>query len=308
MAAGQPKPHDLRAAIADSVAEHVKAYDVAESHEGLGLAPVVEGEDPFRSKRIYVQSKLTGKPMAELRRIAGRLLEEWNDPSLQTMVDGLAARGVRGEVRNLIFASTGPKPKIVLRDAIDNVVEVVENGQFCLYYDRPVSEGGLMWSELVDWWSAALKTANTDVAARHRWTRLHTSLDSDPEKTLFRSYTKRYQAGFDQPALIPQVYLHYDPYSSTGGRRSALVRQRMDFLLLLPGRRRVVIEIDGKHHYARPDGTADPAAYAAMMAEDRRLRLRGYEVHRFGGWEFVDNTAAHVTLDAFFDELLDGPT
>lgn len=305
---GQPKPYDLRAAIADSIAEHVKSYNVGEFCESLGLAPAADGENPDRSKRIYVQSKIAGKSMADLRRIAGRVLEEWDDPSLQAMVDVLGARGVHGEVRNLIFASTGPKPKIVLRDAIDNVVEVVENGQYCLYYDRPLGEGGLMWAELVDWWCTILKTSNTDVAARHLWTRLHRSLDSDPEKLLFRSYTMRYQSGFEQPALIPQVYLHYDPYSRTrGGDRSALVRQRMDFLLLLPGRRRVVIEIDGKQHYARPDGTADPTAYAIMMAEDRRLRLRGYEVHRFGGSEFVDAVAAEATLDAFFDELIDDP-
>jgi hypothetical protein len=65
-----------------------------------------------------------------------------------------------------------------------------------------------------------------------------------------------------------------------------------------------VIEIDGKHHYARPDGTADPQAYAKMVAEDRRLRLGGYEVHRFGGEEFVDADRANAQLDHFFEDLL----
>jgi len=103
---------------------------------------------------------------------------------------------------------------------------------------------------------------------------------------------------------VPQVYLHYDPYVHRVGETGHLFRQRMDFLLLLPGRRRVVLEIDGKHHYARVDGMADPWAYAAMMAEDRRLRLSGYEVHRFGDAEFVDEAACVATLDAFFDNLL----
>jgi hypothetical protein len=106
------------------------------------------------------------------------------------------------------------------------------------------------------------------------------------------------------PALIPQVYLHYDPYVRSRGSAGPLFRQRMDFLLLLPGSRRVVIEIDGKQRYARPDGRADPAAYAARMAEDRRLRLSGYEVHGFGGQEFVDGASAERLLDEFFDELL----
>jgi hypothetical protein len=88
--------------------------------------------------------------------------------------------------------------------------------------------------------------------------------------------------------LIPQVYLHYDPY--TAARRGApgpLSRQRMDFLLLLPHRARVVIECDGKQHYADASGRADPRRNAAMMAEDWELRLKRYEVYRFGGAELA---------------------
>ena len=48
----------------------------------------------------------------------------------------------------------------------------------------------------------------------------------------------------------------------------------MDFLLLLPHRQRVVIEVDGKQHYADGD-VARPERYAAMVAEDRNLRLTG---------------------------------
>ena len=46
------------------------------------------------------------------------------------------------------------------------------------------------------------------------------------------------------PALIPQVYLHYDPaVVRTLRHRASFPRQRMDFLLLLPNRARVVIEV-----------------------------------------------------------------
>ncbi|MGW2892953.1 hypothetical protein ACWDDN_48215 [Streptomyces griseoruber] len=31
--------------------------------------------------------------------------------------------------------------------------------------------------------------------------------------------------------------------------------------------------------------TAVPRLYTEMVAEDRRLRLAGYEIYRFGGWE-----------------------
>jgi very-short-patch-repair endonuclease len=127
---------------------------------------------------------------------------------------------------------------------------------------------------------------------------------NEAEQFLFREYCSLYGShGFDLPALIPQVYLHLDPYTKQKG--GTLVRQRMDFLLLLPNRKRVVLELDGMQHYA--DATtrqAKPGLYADMVAEDRRLRLAGYEVYRFGGTEFVDRDRAARMLAAFFHELL----
>ena len=40
-----------------------------------------------------------------------------------------------------------------------------------------------------------------------------------------------------------------------------------------------------------------------MVAEDRELRLRGYEVYRFGGAELTDTTVASQRLATFFDRL-----
>jgi very-short-patch-repair endonuclease len=122
---------------------------------------------------------------------------------------------------------------------------------------------------------------------------------------MFLAYTELLQQyGFGLPALIPQVYLHYDPYSQRH-RRSAgpLPRQRMDFLMLLRGRRRLVIEIDGQQHYADGD-QASPRLYAEMMREDRALRLDGYEVYRFGGAEFRDPQEAGTEIRAFFGRIL----
>jgi len=112
--------------------------------------------------------------------------------------------------------------------------------------------------------------------------------------------------GFGLPAIVPQVYLHYDPKTirerlAADGKK--LERQRMDFLLLLPRRQRVVVELDGKEHYS-DRGDAKPARYAAMVREDRRLRLQGYEVYRFGGFEFVDLPAGEASARQFFNELL----
>jgi hypothetical protein len=43
----------------------------------------------------------------------------------------------------------------VLRDAINNVIEIIENAEYFLVYDRPLAEHGLTWGDLVEWWMAA---------------------------------------------------------------------------------------------------------------------------------------------------------
>lgn len=136
--------------------------------------------------------------------------------------------------------------------------------------------------------------------------RLAPSIGDNPvERVVFNAYSRRYkQHGFSIPALIPQVYLHYDPYfaRSRGTQNSPLARQRMDFHLLFSDRQRVIIEVDGRRHYSNPDGTANPTLYAEMVAEDRRLRLSGYEVYRFRGNELLEPDAEEM-VSVFFDKL-----
>ncbi|UDF19338.1 hypothetical protein [Rhodococcus qingshengii] len=75
----------------------------------------------------------------------------------------------------------------------------------------------------------------------------------------------------------------------------------MDFLILFSSWHRVVLEFDGKQHYANGD-TASPALYSEMVAEDRRLRLAGYEVYRFGGAELM-KSGADTMIAEFYDQL-----
>jgi hypothetical protein len=250
----------------------------------------------WAARRGYVNSLFT--PILEQ-------LEEMEDERAQTA----SVRGVDGELKNLIFASTGPKPRIVLRDSINNVIEVTENAEHCLFYDRPLDRAGLSWGALVSWWrgKSGLAAADDAEVARDLYGRLSESLgDNHVERLLFRTYCERYASDEARslPALIPQVYLHYDPLTrkQRGGRSSILSRERMDFLLLLPDGVRIVLEVDGKQHYAEGN-EASPRLYAEMVAEDRRLRLSGYEVYRFGGFELGADDAADM-LRNFFSRLL----
>lgn len=233
--------------------------------------------------------------------------------------------GVTGEMKNLIFASIGEKPQLVFRDAVNNDVEIVKNADKVLIYDQQLpSSGQLLWKDLQSWWAQTHSLSDPTSAKAPLYKRLLQAVrgaNSAGEFAIFHCYYERFgsRLGDKLPALIPQVYLHYDPYTRRErGDEKFLERQRMDFLLMLEHGVRIVIEVDGRHHYAVPD-QADPSMYIAnakryaeMVAEDRRLRLTGYEVYRFGGHEFMDvdldswtvGKSAQQAVAVFFDRLL----
>lgn len=225
---------------------------------------------------LAVDSDMSGHPIYRFQRIA---------------------RGVDGRPKNLIFASCGPKPEIGFADAINNDIVILSGEGNCLVYDRPVSRDGLLWSELVAWWATVCPGAD----AAKLGARLGKSLSSDAEHKLFATYFKAFRGllGDKLPALLPQVYLHYDPaIVRTLSHRLPIGRQRMDFLLLLPGRQRIVVEVDGKHHFSKHDRPSLPV-YAEMVSADRDLRLAGYEVYRFGANELVGKDAESTVTDFF---------
>lgn len=273
--------------------------------------------DSIWSKRNVVQGYIDGWELPSLARLGRRIVNELDADAAELAAlldsyDRQAGRaGVDRPAKNLIFAANGPKPELVLRDAINNDIEITRNAEFCLIYDRPIPADGLKFSHLVDWWRAGQglgQDADERAVGRELHNRLRSSLGDNPaELTLLDTYARRYQSSFDVPALIPQVYLHYDPKTQRQRERAGqspppLLRQRMDFLLLFSDRHRVVLEVDGKQHYATEDGKASPSLYGEMVAEDRRLRLAGYEVYRFGGAELTSPSAAQL-LAEFFDEL-----
>jgi hypothetical protein len=290
----------------------ISAYDLEQVCDALEMPPQPEGgADPFASKRSYVNRRLIGCSLEDLLSFVGKIADEYGDEGLEKYLTGFGVTGVDGELKNLIFAADGPKPRIVLRDAVNNVIEIVENADHCLVYDRPLGPDGLTWQALVDWWRDQYEpdAANDLEAGRRLHLRLQGSLQSPPEELVLKTYAERYgqEHGFDLPALVPQVYLHYDPYTKAelGPEGGVLARQRMDYLMLFPDQSRVVIEVDGRQHYSSGDKNqfSDPGRYAEMVREDRALRLRGYEVYRFGGAEFAEDDAVK-RVNEFFEALL----
>jgi very-short-patch-repair endonuclease len=211
-------------------------------------------------------------------------------------------KGVRTAPKNLIFASKN-KPDLRFSDAINNDVEVVTGQADVLIYDRLIGSEGLTWKDLQAWWGESNGVAG-DEAKKSLYRRLISCLpvDSPPQRLLFETYFRHFNQSVPRlPALLPEVWLHWDPRTVRERGKDALLRFRMDFLMLLPNGARVVIEVDGKHHYADHDSRANPEKYAAMAAADRDLRLSGYDVYRFGAAELAARGAS--AIGEFFERL-----
>ncbi|MBF7143265.1 hypothetical protein HBH25_11980 [Pseudomonas sp. hsmgli-8] len=213
--------------------------------------------------------------------------------------------GKQSSPKNLIFASK-TKPDLRLGNALDNDIEVVTGADDVLIYDRPIAPSGLLWRDLQDWF-AQTHAIPMEQAKKRLYQRLKDCLpaSSPPQQLAFASFYKAFNTAVpDLPALIPEVWFHWDPQTVAARGKDALLRSRMDFLMLLPGGVRIVIEIDGKHHYSDSDSNPSPQRYAEMMTADRSLRLVGYEVYRFGAHELLQDNAEAV-LVSFYRALFE---
>lgn len=307
------QPDQLRHAIGQAIRHGLSASNVPALCDELRMPalPTHSTADPMSSKAGYVFERIANLDWPDLVSLARVVIERHYDDDLSDMVfeiDLKAVDGVAGAPKNIIFAADGPKPDLALVDAVNNDIQIMSNAEHCLVYDRSIdADRGLTFSELVDWWTGRHGISEPSLAANSLYERLSSGLNL-PERVVLAAYKRiLQQRSFALPAILPQVYLHYDPHTirarlARDGRR--LERQRMDFLLLAPGRRRIVVELDGIEHYAE-NRVASPRRYAAMMREDRRLMLAGYEVFRFGGYEFVDHDSARTMMVDFFAELLD---
>lgn len=122
-------------------------------------------------------------------------------------------------VVNTAPAAYGPKPKIVLHDALANTIEIIEGAHTRLVYDRPLPDEGLTWDALVDWWATeTLHETNLHVAGRHLYDRLRQSLEPGPDRLLLWAYAQR--RGGSGPS---RGRLRRSPRLSSARRRPARV-------------------------------------------------------------------------------------
>lgn len=211
--------------------------------------------------------------------------------------------GPRSKPKNIIFASIA-KPDLRLANALDNHLELMNEDEV-LVYDEPIPRHGLRWSDLQAWWQRNHPDQDDEQAKRELYNRLKRSLpdNSPPQANLFRLYHEIHrEAVYNLPALLPEIWLYWDPKTAKQRGPDALLKFRMDFLLLLPDRR-IVLEVDGANHYTDSAGRPSPQEYAKNAKADRIMKLSGYDVFRFGGEELCEARRAEVELTTFFREL-----
>lgn len=218
-----------------------------------------------------------------------------------------------GPIKNIIFAAKY-KPDIVIEDALSNDIRVV-NANGALIFDKGIPSDGVRWNAIVEWYTS-LEEGNDEKMMAHHF---YNCLDSDAEKLFFKGYIKYIKKhGKHLPALIPQVYMYYDPKTKSERALKIFEHQKMDFIMIISATQRVVIEVDGIHHYAEDSvapGTnfkhyASTTRYAEMMKAHREMLLAGYDVYRFGGrelWINEINTEERILkmIMEFFEELFD---
>lgn len=272
---------------------------------------------------------LGGKPTglrAEIQQHVHRNPEDWpaetlfdqlgaydaSDRRFALFLEGLASADVRpDEAAQRHFVACVNEP---LRSCGVELRETDSEGGYPIFSlvslhattkGRPIGNDGLRWNDLQQWWSDTEQIADATQAKRSLYARLKASLprNSPPQSLLFDAFFEGFRSAVPNlPALLPEVWLHWDPRTVKERGLDALLRFRMDFLLLLPQGVRVVIEVDGKHHYADTAGSADVQRYAQMVRADRELKLAGYEVFRFGAAE-LQALDAKADVKAFFEAL-----
>ncbi len=246
-------------------------------------------------------------------------LSEMNLIMIQDLESGLyriqpSIKQPSDSIKNIIFAASSAKPDIVIDNVLENSVRIIDAGD-ALVYEGGIPNCGITWLGLAQWYERfEPEDTQNKLAAR-----LCASLDSKPEELFFRAYCEYIiKNGRELPALIPQVYLYYDPKTKRDRNGNPVFEhQRMDFLMIISPNKRVVIEIDGIQHYAYDktiEGTfykcADVNKYADMMKAHREMTLNGYDVYRFGGKELYvanngDETKAKQAVFDFLDGLFE---
>jgi hypothetical protein len=280
-------------------------YDVARRH---GIYEHDQWKEENWSIMSHISSELLSIPDERLIDLSKAVIEDLKDSfttrnSLLALESELGFSPTRLDRIYVVFA-TDKKPDIVIKDLIKGQIDIKDGGGGLIFHDY-LGRESLSWGRLINWFEHnyfdRMLGSTPQNQLRDRLLDA-VSKDSPAEQAFFRTYWDYTIQDYDMVALLPQVWLQYDARTaSQRGGTSAFKHQRMDFMLLLKNNRSLIIEIDGRDHYARVLNprpaeykydiyVADPDRYADMMAEDRAMKFAGYEVLRYGAKKISAST------------------
>lgn len=217
--------------------------------------------------------------------------------ALETVVDepifSIRKYATFNEPKYLFFGVSKEKPDIRIKDVIDGNLDIV-NQDDIIVYDEEI-KGSLTYRDFNLWWQKNRK--------KYSWYRLEEQLQPR-ELKVQNFYKQHYAMNEDNPILIPQVYLHYDPKNKQERQKckinETMIFQRMDFLILY-NNRRIIIEIDGQSHF-ETNNRIDLTKYSKQVEYDRTMKFLGYEIFRLCNYE-IDSCDYEKTLEVFFSNL-----
>jgi len=284
----------------------LSANELTKWCDRLGLGP--SDKDPMASKKSYVRDRLLGTPSSTFSTVAEQVLREFQShadgngkepPTEEWLRAWQALREAVGidEIQTIVFASDG-KPDLVLHDVPNS--QLADAKGSALIWRTHITEKGLTVADMLQWWRS---NRRADDSLYRRFSECCQNNDERAVLDFYYQTLVKMDVNSELPALLPQVWLTYDPLTREQRYgKPALDRQRLDFLMYLPGRRKVIIEVDGIYHISKGDGRACLETYSKGVAADRGLMAKGYTIYRFGANE-IQQDAAEV-LGQFFHDIL----
>lgn len=285
----------------EELLDELGAFDAIDSRFVRFLEDLVSHANLLR---VENQQQVVNTLAPLLRQADGLELREVDTDGGYPVFRIVSPQAIHRPPKTVIFGSQ-LKPDLRVSDTVNNDLDIVD-AKGALVYDQPIGPTGLQFGDLAAWWQRTRPDPAGEEARHSLYRRLFNAIPdkSPPQQRVFNLYHRLHSEHLDaMPALLPEVWLHWDPKTVQQRGPQALLGQRMDFLILGPNNQRIIIEVDGKTHYTDSHGRPSPQVYAQNTRYDRTMQLRGYTIYRFGAIELDTDTDAEILLAQFFSDM-----
>lgn len=195
----------------------------------------------------------------------------------------------------IIFAAI-QKPKGNI-DTINGFYNIYINDKNCYIYDKGknINDFGVKKEDIEEW------CKEKGIPKDEFYKKIRNSIPTKAKEQIkFYDYYMEKIYNRDSKKnffLFPEVYVNLNINNGDGEP------QRADFMLVLPNKEKIIIEIDGIGHYAdeyQQKWYASEKKYAKDREFDRNMIFKGYKVVRFSNYEIRDDIRI---VEKFFEEL-----